>query len=71
FYGNGYFQYGHLKKYSNLRECHERIHLLGQELYNLSVSEHQDSVKSRIDELRQMHQQFIQQLNELVKQESS
>ncbi|MET0020096.1 MAG: EAL domain-containing protein [Candidatus Thiodiazotropha sp. 6PLUC1] len=71
FYGNGYFQYGHLKKYSNIRECHERIHLLGQELYNLSVSEHQDSVKSRIDELRQMHQQFIQQLNELVKQESS
>lgn len=67
FYGDGYFQYGHLKKYANLRECHERIHLLGQELYNLAISEHQDSVEARIEELKEMHRQFVNQLNELVK----
>ncbi|MET0090919.1 MAG: CZB domain-containing protein [Candidatus Thiodiazotropha sp.] len=43
FFGAGYFQYGHMPEYGTIRETHERIHLLGQELHNLVIDGHHES----------------------------
>ncbi|MEJ2610475.1 MAG: EAL domain-containing protein [Candidatus Thiodiazotropha sp.] len=62
----GYFQYGHLKGYATIRECHERIHLLSQELYNQLSVGHRENVLSRLDELHDIHKQFIESLEDLI-----
>ncbi|MCG8488134.1 MAG: EAL domain-containing protein [Chromatiales bacterium] len=66
FYGAGYLKYGHLEQYGALRECHDRIHLLGEELHNLANSGQHNSALNRLGELNRMHEQFVQQLEKLV-----
>ncbi|MCG8040696.1 MAG: EAL domain-containing protein [Candidatus Thiodiazotropha endolucinida] len=66
FHGAGYFKYGHLEQYGKLRENHEHIHLLAEELRNLSASGNQKHAQQRLEELISMHDQFIEELQSLV-----
>ncbi len=66
FYGAGYFQYGHMPEYGTIRETHERIHLLGQELHNLVTDGHHESAMLRLNELQSMHEEFVGNLESLI-----
>ncbi len=66
FYGAGYFQYGHMPEYGAIRESHERIHLLGQELHNLVIDGRHENALLRLDELQSMHEEFVSNLENLV-----
>ncbi|MET0065782.1 MAG: EAL domain-containing protein [Candidatus Thiodiazotropha sp.] len=66
FYGAGYFQYGHMPEYGTIRESHERIHLLGQELHNLVIDGHRESAMQRLEELQSMHEDFVGNLEVLI-----
>ncbi|ODB97479.1 hypothetical protein A3196_12370 [Candidatus Thiodiazotropha endoloripes] len=66
FHGAGYFKYGHLEQYGKLRKCHEHIHLLVEELNELSNSGQQERMLQKLDELNAMHDQFVNQLQKLL-----
>ncbi|MCG7929272.1 MAG: EAL domain-containing protein [Candidatus Thiodiazotropha lotti] len=66
FHGAGYFKYGNLEQYSDLRERHVKIHTLVEELHNLSTGGHQERAIQRVKELITLHDQFIEQLQKLL-----
>jgi hypothetical protein len=66
FHSVGYFQFGQRPEYGMIREAHEQIHLLGQELHNLVIDGHRDVALQRLDELQVLHQTFISYLERLI-----
>jgi hypothetical protein len=65
FHSVGYLHYGHLSVYEQIRNQHESIHNLGRELCDLANNGFRREALSRLTELEQARDAFIDLIGEL------